>query len=336
MKIAVLVNKGTNEKFVEKEIENLNFFNNINKNFGLNNIPYTYEVIDIDFDVNVKKKGQASDGTNGYTLKELPDIPLGYDFVCIMYDGVPIFSGGGNYAYSHPKPINGAYVSEIPDSSNDHVLPHELMHLICNKLKDLGYKVIDQMDSTKVNGKWIPYHKNNTPTANLGNYHVTLLSIDKYTKFLSSKTNPLGLPDAVWKLILSFVEANKKPKYKNFSELEVKGLNHDFVLLLDKAREFTRLLTEKYKAHKNGIPFIINSGFRTPEHNKRVGGVSNSSHLTGNAVDLKAMNDEEQWFIVRSLMEFDCVRITVYTKSNHIHCDMDTTLSYPRLTVLNK
>lgn len=36
-----------------------------------------------------------------------------------------------------------------------------------------------------------------------------------------------------------------------------------------------------------GIPISINSGYRSPEHNKAVGGASKSQHLTGKAADLK-------------------------------------------------
>ena len=36
-----------------------------------------------------------------------------------------------------------------------------------------------------------------------------------------------------------------------------------------------------------GRPFVVNSGFRTPEHNKAEGGAPLSGHLTGEAVDVK-------------------------------------------------
>lgn len=36
-----------------------------------------------------------------------------------------------------------------------------------------------------------------------------------------------------------------------------------------------------------GKPIIINSGFRTPEHNKRVRGAENSFHLQGKAADIQ-------------------------------------------------
>ena len=315
MKIAILKNKGVNDKFVEKEIENLKYFSNINKNFALNNIPYTVTVIETDFDVKIKQKGKAKDGQTGYTLKSLPEIPLGYDFVAIMYDGVPMFKKNtGNFAYSRREPINGSFITEIPDGSNDHVLPHELMHLIGKKLKSLGHSVIDQMDSTIVDGQLIPYYKNNVPESHLGNYHVTLLSYNPFTKYLNEPKDFMSsLPKAVLELIKSFLAINaaKKPKYKNFSELEVKGLEHEFVLLLDKARDIA------------GIPFVINSGFRTPEHNKRVGGVANSAHLSGLAVDLRARTGAETYGIIKAAMEVGIKRIGINRAKHFVHLDIN-------------
>ncbi len=36
-----------------------------------------------------------------------------------------------------------------------------------------------------------------------------------------------------------------------------------------------------------GKPIMVNSGYRTPEYNKRVGGAKNSYHMQGKAVDIK-------------------------------------------------
>jgi len=44
---------------------------------------------------------------------------------------------------------------------------------------------------------------------------------------------------------------------------------------LDRAREWA------------GVPFRISSGYRTPEHNKSVGGVENSAHIRGYAADIR-------------------------------------------------
>ena len=36
-----------------------------------------------------------------------------------------------------------------------------------------------------------------------------------------------------------------------------------------------------------GKPIIINSGYRSPEHNAKVGGVANSQHVLGTAADIR-------------------------------------------------
>lgn len=38
---------------------------------------------------------------------------------------------------------------------------------------------------------------------------------------------------------------------------------------------------------KIGKPILINSGYRSPSHNKRIGGVPNSQHTLGKAADIK-------------------------------------------------
>lgn len=43
---------------------------------------------------------------------------------------------------------------------------------------------------------------------------------------------------------------------------------------------------ELLRAELGGRPVHINSGWRCPEHNARVGGVSNSQHLLGKAADI--------------------------------------------------
>jgi uncharacterized protein YcbK (DUF882 family) len=37
-------------------------------------------------------------------------------------------------------------------------------------------------------------------------------------------------------------------------------------------------------------PLFVNSGYRSPSHNRKVGGVSNSQHLYARAVDMRALN----------------------------------------------
>ncbi|MBR6853431.1 MAG: hypothetical protein IKM78_05975 [Prevotella sp.] len=42
-----------------------------------------------------------------------------------------------------------------------------------------------------------------------------------------------------------------------------------------------------------GTPIIINSGYRSPQLNKRIGGVPTSNHLTGCAVDIRVDGMEQ-------------------------------------------
>jgi uncharacterized protein YcbK (DUF882 family) len=52
-----------------------------------------------------------------------------------------------------------------------------------------------------------------------------------------------------------------------------------------------------------GNPIIINSGFRTKDSNKEVGGSENSQHLTGSAADIRPASNgsiNELWQVVNS------------------------------------
>jgi uncharacterized protein YcbK (DUF882 family) len=54
--------------------------------------------------------------------------------------------------------------------------------------------------------------------------------------------------------------------------------------LIVKLEELRKLVCDHFG---RDVPLIINSGYRTPEHNKAVGGAENSQHLYGTAVDVR-------------------------------------------------
>ncbi len=110
-----------------------------------------------------------------------------------------------------------------------------------------------------------------------------------------------------------------KKKYKYFTESEVEGLNHEFVLLLDKARGIA------------GIPFKINSGFRTKEHNKAVGGVKNSAHLGGLAIDANAKGGSDIYIIVYACMQVGIKRIGINWDKHFVHIDVDYSKPTPTI-----
>ena len=55
--------------------------------------------------------------------------------------------------------------------------------------------------------------------------------------------------------------------------------------------ELRKRYNEKYGVGEE--PIRINSGFRSPQLNKKVGGVAGSNHLTGCAVDIKVLGAEQ-------------------------------------------
>ena len=105
---------------------------------------------------------------------------------------------------------------------------------------------------------------------------------------------------------------------KNFTHAEFdspdstdSGSNMDdsFLRMLDSAREVA------------GTPFRINSGFRTPKHNEKVGGSENSSHLRGFAADIHVTSNSTRYIILEALLNVGFNRIGV--ADTFIHVDAD-------------
>lgn len=77
------------------------------------------------------------------------------------------------------------------------------------------------------------------------------------------------------------------------------------------------------------IPFKINSGFRTPKHNSKVGGVADSSHLKGYAVDIACGNSADRFIIVKALLAAGFTRIGI--ANTFIHADNDPNKTQNRI-----
>jgi uncharacterized protein YcbK (DUF882 family) len=64
-------------------------------------------------------------------------------------------------------------------------------------------------------------------------------------------------------------------------------------------------LRDRYnKRYEGNTPIIINSGYRSPQLNKKVGGVSTSNHLTGCAVDIRCYGIEQAIRYATILMDY--------------------------------
>ena len=75
--------------------------------------------------------------------------------------------------------------------------------------------------------------------------------------------------------------------------------------------------------HRLGRPIKITSGFRTPERNKAVGGVANSAHLGGWAVDIHAPTMDEKRQLLRVLYQVGFRRFGIMATAIHADNDPD-------------
>ena len=102
-------------------------------------------------------------------------------------------------------------------------------------------------------------------------------------------------------------------KLYEFDSPDVKGsgtlMDETFLSMIDEARTIAN------------IPFKINSGFRTEKHNKKVKGISGSSHTMGFAADIKCTDSNSRFIILNALITVGFNRIGIY--KTFIHCDID-------------
>lgn len=104
-------------------------------------------------------------------------------------------------------------------------------------------------------------------------------------------------------------------KLKHFNEKELNGLTEKIALGLNSARKIY-----------NGT-MKITSGHRTEEHNKKIGGVKDSSHIYSLGVDIACVGEGNKKKMIFALACAGFERIIVY--STHIHADMDYSKTHP-------
>ena len=96
---------------------------------------------------------------------------------------------------------------------------------------------------------------------------------------------------------------------KYFKEIEY-NMDLDFLAKLDKAREYA------------GIPFVINSAYRSPEHPESIKNPT-SSHIKGLAVDIKANNSRTRYKVLEALIHVGFNRIGIADTFIHVDDDKD-------------
>ena len=103
---------------------------------------------------------------------------------------------------------------------------------------------------------------------------------------------------------------------KHFTEEETAGMTDDICLKLDRARDFF------------GAPIVLTCGYRNPEHNAEIGGVPDSAHVKGMAVDVRAPQDAAMR--EKMMWAFGCAGFhRAETAPKHMHFDTDDTKPTP-------
>lgn len=110
-----------------------------------------------------------------------------------------------------------------------------------------------------------------------------------------------------------------------FKESEISGLVPELVRMADIARG------------KAGIPFVVTSGYRSPTHNAEAGGVADSAHTTGEAMDIRLTNSNDLFRYLEGALYAGFHRIVVGVKLNpatgelvYHNFHMDTSKSLPQ------
>ena len=146
---------------------------------------------------------------------------------------------------------------------------------------------------------------------------------------------------AIWAILLIIVliliykvVRRFNPKYFSWSEFDSpdkkgsgkKYMSKTFVHKLDLARGKLERGWNKDNP-EDEITFSVNSGYRTKEHNAKVGGVPNSAHTTGHAADLawRKYSRKAQEAIVKALFDSGIVRFGL--ANGFLHIDDDETKS---------
>ncbi|MGI9118427.1 MAG: D-Ala-D-Ala carboxypeptidase family metallohydrolase [Minisyncoccia bacterium] len=219
-----------------------------------------------------------------------PDIKV-QDKTIFMFNGEDIKVSDG---YLTSTTVDKDLISLLYTKNNDNTgwlwtsISHEIMHTLFKELSSRGLPVYDCMDFGQflIDGKYQPktYYKNDDPYATDGNYAEAFKRLEPYKTLFMKQT------------------------YRYFKDSEIIGLKPELVALLDKARGIS------------GVPFSISSGLRTPVQNELAGGVENSAHLLGKAVDIHCPSSINRLKMVKALLDVGFTRIGI--GKDFVHVDI--------------
>ena len=109
-------------------------------------------------------------------------------------------------------------------------------------------------------------------------------------------------------------------EYKYFSQADfdrcvppckITDMDADTLRMFDLAREIA------------GIPFVVNSAYRTREHELSRGRDGESAHVSGHAMDIAATDSRSRYIVMFALHKAGFTRIGIHAR--FIHADNDKT-----------
>ena len=111
------------------------------------------------------------------------------------------------------------------------------------------------------------------------------------------------VPDSLW-------------RWKNFSPAEIACRGTGQLKLHPEALDKLQALRDRL-----GKPLIVRSAYRSPEHNRNVGGASRSKHMDGTAFDI-AMSNHDPAAFEAAAREVGFLGFGFYPRSGFIHIDL--------------
>lgn len=263
------------------------------------NTPLKIVVDEIETDIDLQFKEVGNGTFKGGVVKNYMDfkkfVPEGkYHAVCLVYgNDCPYVRV--SIAENIPIYHDTDFITLVKEKDGGKTLNHELFHCFFKSLSRKGIHLNDPIDT---------YLNDSNLNAKVSNRTMAL-------ELLKPHWERIVKPNSIIQNIMATITT--KPKYKYFTDSEVIGLDKELINILDKGREISN------------TPYKITSGYRSPEKNKQVGGVPNSSHTKGLAVDLACTDNIKRTLILKGLYNCGSDLFIEICKS-HIHVDIDKSI----------